>query len=244
MKLNWSESDDRAPLAGGAVHVWAVSLVGDGTSRSALEQVLSPDERARADRFVRAEAGRSFVTARAALRSILGRYLHRPPADVPIVAEADGKPQLADAAASDLRFNLAHSGELALVAVTRSGEIGVDIERLRPVVHWQDIASRYFHPAETAAIGADASPTPVNFFRCWTRKEAVLKAIGVGIIFPLDAFRVPLEEHAPGWIDVPAQGSNPATRYWVESLDPCAGYVGAIATTHQVDQVEGFTYRA
>jgi 4'-phosphopantetheinyl transferase len=245
MKPNWPETTDPTDLARDAVHVWAVPLVNVRAPWPELQSMLSSDERARAGRFLRKESGRSFTAARAGLRSVLGRYLNMTPKEVPIVCEPNGKPRLADnAAAHDLRFNLAHSGELALVAVTRGGEIGVDVERLRPVDHWQDIASRYFHATELAAIGgADASQLPAAFLRCWTRKEAVLKAIGVGILFPLDAFRVPVTEEVRGWIDVPAHSSTAASRYWLQHVDPCAGYVAAVATTRQTHSPTGFTYR-
>jgi 4'-phosphopantetheinyl transferase len=173
----------------------------------------------------------------------LGRYLDLPPSAVPLETPPHGKPQLAASANSDLRFNLAHSGQLAVVAVTRGGEIGVDVERVRPVEHWPEISSRYFHAEEAALLGAEAHETPATFFRCWTRKEAVLKAIGVGIIFPLDLFRVPLEDTTRGWVDVPAHSSNAAARYWLESLVPADGYVAAVATDHAASEVVGFTCR-
>jgi 4'-phosphopantetheinyl transferase len=244
MNLHWPTTDSPPPLEAGAVHLWAVKLSDASLSRQDVEQVLTAEERNRARRFLREESGRSFAVGRAALRSILAGYLEIPPADVPIENAPNGKPQLTGSIVSDLRFNLAHSGELALIAITRSGEIGVDVERLRPVDHWHEIASRYFHATDTATIGADAAQTPVNFFRCWTRKEAVLKAIGIGIIFPLDLFQVPLEESTHNWISVPAHSSNTATRYWLESLDPCGEYIAAVATTHEISQTICFTYQS
>ena len=243
MKLHWPNTMQATPLAPNAAHLWAVPLVDVRTPWPELERLLSADERARAARFLRDETCQSFIAARCGLRSILAMYLDVAAAEVPLETAPSGKPQLAESAVGDLRFNLAHSGELALVAVTRGGEIGVDVERLRPVEHWQEIASRYFHPTETAAIGAAAAQVPINFFRCWTRKEAVLKAIGVGIIFPLDLFRVPMEADIAGWIDVPPHASNAAARYWLASVGPCKGYVGAVAATHELDSAAGFTYR-
>jgi 4'-phosphopantetheinyl transferase len=232
MNLHWPVTTQTPPLAPDAAHVWAVPLVNVRTPWAELERVLSAEERARAARFLREETRRLFIAGRSGLRSILAMYLGAKSAEVPIETAANGKPQLAPTVACDLRFNLAHSGELALVAVTRGREIGVDVERLRPVEHWQEIASRYFHPTETAAIGADVAQTPTNFFRCWTRKEAVLKAIGVS-----------MEKDTAGWIDVPAHSSNAASRYWLESLVPCDGYLGAIAITQQLCSTTGFTLR-
>jgi 4'-phosphopantetheinyl transferase len=123
------------------------------------------------------------MVARAALRAILGRYLGMPPADLCFATGAFGKPALCGAAAaSDIRFNASRSDHLALVAVTRSREIGVDIERVRAGVDVEGIARQWLTPADTRhllALGPEAR-VPA-FFRCWCRREAVVKAAGVGL---------------------------------------------------------------
>jgi 4'-phosphopantetheinyl transferase len=155
-----------------------------------LLTILAADERARAERFRADDARRRFVTARAALRRLLGEYLGVPPNEVAFDYDMNGKPRLHhSAASSDLRFNLAHSGELALVAVTRGCEVGVDVERLREVRHWQEIAERYFHRREVAQIAAlPHAEQRAAFLHCWTGKEAVLKALSTGVTRSLDFF--------------------------------------------------------
>jgi 4'-phosphopantetheinyl transferase len=151
---------------------------------------------------------------------------------VPIERDANGKPQLAARAeTTDLQFNLAHSGELALVAVTRGCEVGVDAEQLRPIVHWQDIATRYFHPSESGAIDA-VEPSARNeaFLRCWTRKEAILKALGVGLGHSLASFVVPIDEPAGQWVELPKPVGSAPRRYWLQSMVQFPGYVAAVAT--------------
>ncbi len=240
MHLNWPEPSDFPTLFGDAVHVWAVPLDRSRASSRELDDVLAPDERARADGFVLDKPRHEFVATRAALRTLLGRYLKLAPGTVPIVVDPNGRPRLA---AADLRFNVAHSGDLALIAVTRGGEVGVDVELLRPVDRAQEIAARNFHPAEQAAIRtASVAELPTAFMRLWTRKEAVLKALGAGLGYPLDAFCVPLDEHAHDWVDVPARLSFAAARYWLESVDPCTGYVAAVAATARTQPPMGFTY--
>lgn len=183
---------------------------------------LSTSECGRADFY--AEPRRNFVASRAAMRVILGRYLEMPPAEVAIHYDSNSKPRLAGkAAASGLRFNLTHSGDLALVAVVEGCDIGVDAEMLRPVEHWRHIAGRYFHPAEVDAISA-ANPGEQNeaFLRCWTRKEAILKVSGTGLANTLDSFAVPWNATFCAWVELPA-AANPSTtlrQYWLQSLVP------------------------
>jgi 4'-phosphopantetheinyl transferase len=250
VKFNWPETpvaSDTVDLPADGVHVWAVPLEIDVTELRSLEARLPPDERLRAGRFLRDEPRRSFVASRAALRAILGRYLRMPPTDVAIAYDANGKPSLADQVAKTcLKFNLAHSDGLALVAVTRGSEIGVDVEAFRPVEHWQQIAARYFHPAEIETISA-AGQSEQNeaFLRCWTRKEAILKAIGSGLGQSLDSFAVPATESLRSWVELPAvaKSSSMPSRFWLQSLGPGPGYVAAVATAHEKREVTGFLYQ-
>ncbi|HEY4235322.1 MAG TPA: 4'-phosphopantetheinyl transferase superfamily protein [Lacipirellulaceae bacterium] len=232
MDTKCPEASDWAASAADVVHIWALSLEEMSARHVELEARLSGEERQRADRFLREEVRRKFIVARAALRSILGRYLDVPPAEVPIAIDAHGKPRLATGVDSkDLQFNMAHSGELALVAVTRGCKVGVDVEQLRPVEHWPEIAARYFHPKETAAIAA-VDPVERNkaFLRCWTRKEAILKALGVGLGHSLKSFSVPMIDKASGWVELLTPESSTLRRYWLQAVSPSPGYVAAVAT--------------
>ncbi len=240
MQLNWPEPTDFPALSGGEIHVWAVPLDAIVTPVPKLAAVLAPAERERADRFARDEPRRTFVASRAALRSILGRYLGESPRDVSIGYAASGKPLLES---GDLCFNLAHSGQLTLIAVTREDEIGVDVERIRPIDQAHEIAARNFHPAERDTLrAADAASLPATFMRCWTRKEAVLKAIGAGLGYPLDAFDVLTSQHLDQPIELPKFESFPPTRYDLHDVDPCTGYAAAVATLQPRQPPLGFTY--
>jgi 4'-phosphopantetheinyl transferase len=213
-------------------HVWAVMLEINASEVRSLEARLPSDERLRAGQFLREEPRRNFVASRAALRTILGRYLDMPPAEVVIEYDSNGKPRLADVAATTrLKFNLAHSGDLALVAVIQGCDIGVDVEVLRPVEHRQPIAARYFHPAEAQAISA-ADP-------------AILKAMGSGLGHSLDSFAVPLNSSLCSWIELPVSANSSSTplRFWLQSLTPRPGYVAAVATAHKQREAIGFAYR-
>jgi 4'-phosphopantetheinyl transferase len=157
--------------------------------------------------------------------------LQRNAADVNIVSETNTKPRLStDHRESNLRFNVAHSGDAALIAVTVEHELGVDIEVVRPVDHGASIARRYFHPSEVLAIRA--TPPELRdaaFLRCWTGKEAVLKAVGTGITDSLATFAVSLgDRDYATCIDLAAMEDAPQ-RVWLRRLDVGPAHVAALA---------------
>ena len=243
MKLHWPDMAATVDLAADEVHVWALPLtmVDDALRETSAD--LSPDERQRAARFTRDEPRRRFVVSRGALRTILGHHLGVAPRDVPLAYANNGKPELK---AGELHFNLTHSGELALVAVAKGCAVGVDLERVRPVRQRDEIAGRYFAPAEIGAIlELDESQRTDAFLRCWTRKEAVLKVIGTGLGYPLDAFAVPVgtDIDTDAWIDLAGHGSFAAAHCRLQQVNPCADYVAAVATLSQERLPVCFTYR-
>ncbi len=164
----------------GAIHVWRADL--DAAAREyepgGLLEMLTGEERERAASFRRELAGRRWGTARAVLRVLLGRYLDRDPSRLAFVLSPTGKPSLST---GELRFNVAHSGSLALYGFARSGAIGVDLEASRPVRSWRRIAQRAFGPREARRLAAlDPSIRDDEFLRGWTRYEALRKCSGTG----------------------------------------------------------------
>jgi 4'-phosphopantetheinyl transferase len=159
---------------------------------AALQRLLSSDERQRADRF-RIDRGRErFVVARGRLRRILGRLTGVPPAGVRFTTTPAGKPGLEGG--GRLRFNLAHSDELMLCAVTLDHEVGVDVERVRDNLDHLEIARRFFAAAEVRSLEALPAASRLDaFFACWTRKESVVKATGEGLGRALDSFVVSVD---------------------------------------------------
>jgi 4'-phosphopantetheinyl transferase len=232
MQLLWPLARTPPELAANEAHVWAVPLAAGIAAWDALWSTLAADERVRADKFGFDGPRRRFVVARGALRLLLAEYLGVRPEDVAFDVDGGGKPRLATRrAASDLRFNVSHSGDLALIAVAVGCEIGVDVEQLREVSNLQRIAQRYFHPGEVDdVLGTAPEERPAAFLRCWTAKEAVLKACGTGIAGKLDTFRVPLAESFEGWIDFPGgRNTDQPSRCWLSWLVPCSGYMAAVA---------------
>lgn len=192
-----------------AIDVWLIPLIQPENSYASLTDLLSSSEQERAARFKFDVHRRRFVVAHAALRSILARYLKTSPANLQFVDNVNGKPKLAaEHAESGARFNLSHSFDSALLAVTQSREIGIDVELVKEDYAFDEVAVRFFTPRELAAFRA----LPVHlqrqgFFKCWTSKEAFLKAKGTGLSGKLDEVeitlsgeqRVLIDASVPGW---------------------------------------------
>lgn len=222
-------------LGPGEVQIWKVDIAPAPKAMSVLRARLSADERERADRFVFDHHRFRYIRARAALRALLGRHLGVPPANVILGAAPGGKPFLADGASS-LYFNVSHSNDLALIALTRSGEVGVDLEGVRPHPDdWVSLARRYFAIDEVAALERYSSSERVQaFFRCWTRKEAIVKLLGDGLRMPLDRFIVPLDEKAMAPVLLSDGGVVP---WHLTPLTPAPAYWGACATYRRPDRI-------
>jgi len=198
-------------------------------------QRLSSDERLRAERFAFALHRNRFVVARAGLRKLLGERLGVQPNEVDLESAAHGKPALGRRhAKDDLKFNISHSGGVVVFALARGREIGVDIEAVRPLPDRDDMAARCFSDKENEEFrNLPQSEKLEAFFNCWTRKEAVVKALGYGLSFPLDDFDVTL---APGRsARILRLGDMPAEKCgWdIRSFIPVPDYVGAVAFEQQ-----------
>ena len=184
-------------LEAGEVHVWFARLDRTPARLSRMRTVLTPDETARADRFLMDVHRNRFIAARALLRDLLAGYLSQPPEAIRFAYNEWGKPALAPGlAASDLRFNLSHSQDLAMYAFVLERDVGVDIETVRADIANERIAENFFSRWEVETLRALPREHQAEaFFNCWTRKEAYVKARGQGLSIELDSFDVSL---APG----------------------------------------------
>ncbi|AWU97094.1 4'-phosphopantetheinyl transferase family protein [Azospirillum ramasamyi] len=178
----------------GTVRVWFADLSGLAAHKAAFRALLSADEVERADRFVMERLTDRFVLRRGLLRLLLGRCTGRDPAGLVFDYGTHGKPALPGGPA----FNLSDSEDSLAIAVAAEGRIGVDIERLRPIESADGIADRFFHAAERSALQRLAPDRrDEGFLLAWTRKEAFIKAAGVGLSMPLDEFAVEVTPGAP-----------------------------------------------
>jgi 4'-phosphopantetheinyl transferase len=205
--------------------VWSAVLDRDPGELKRLEANLSREESARANRFHFARDRNHFVAARGMLRKLLGRYLDRNPADLEFSFGPQAKPFLSPAnTPQGINFNVSHSLGLAVYAVAVQRNLGIDVELLRPGFAEEDIARRYFSVREINDLQSLADESrDEGFFNCWTRKEAYLKAQGMGLRMPLDSFAVSL---LPGH---PAEFLSGVDSCWnLVSYRPAEGYVGAV----------------
>jgi len=226
-------------LRAGDVHVWYVDLAVAAGTVGRLAACLSEDERARASRFKFDRDARRFMVARSALRTLLGGYLGLAPRSVAFTYQLHGKPAL-DGVHAALGFNLSHSGEVAVVAAGWDRAVGVDVELHRPLPDLAGLAARSFAPGERAVLDAlPETDRPAAFFRCWTRKEAFIKATGQGLAQPLDAFVVSLAPDEPArFLDI--DGDPGALARWtLHDLHPRVGYAGALVVEGAVRAVHG-----
>jgi len=219
-------------LASAVVDVWAYKLSADAALLDRVQEWLVPDERVRAARFVYERDRHAFIVGRAILRLLLGRYLNKSPVALEFAYGTAGKPTLATAsdAPPPLQFNLSHSADRAVLAVTWKHAIGVDIERRGRPIDVLAIANRYFFGAEFDAIAA-ASPADRQavFLQYWVAKEAVLKAEGIGIGFALDRFSICFTELQDRATVTTHKGRVPDSSWQVRRLDCDVGWHAALA---------------
>lgn len=196
--------------------------------------MLADDEIERARRYKFPRDRRRFVAARAFSRKTLAKYLSVSPLELSFVYGAFGKPGLSPRPdGTRVEFNLSHSGDMAILAVTGGPHVGIDVEQVIPMQDLQGMASRFFSAYENAIL----SEVPLHirdfaFYCCWTRKEAFLKALGHGLAHPLDSFDVSLDERRPRLVAVRGDGEAPST-WTLAHLCPAAGYVAALAVKGQ-----------
>ncbi|GEO99690.1 4'-phosphopantetheinyl transferase family protein [Methylobacterium haplocladii] len=209
--------------------VWRVPLTLDEAGRHACLAALSDEERQRTTRFLRQEDRDRYAASHAALRRILAGALAADPADVRFLADEAGKPELDGPWRGHLAFNLSHSGGVGLIALSPDARIGVDVERIRPIPDCLSLARSYFAAGEVSALQRlPAEALQTAFYACWTRKEAFVKALGLGLAFPLDRFAVSIPPAAAALLSI--DGSADAARAWsLQHLAPAPGHVAAVA---------------
>lgn len=236
--MQWDAPPANLVLEPEDVHIWRITLDQPDSRLQYYAQVLAPDETARAKRFYFERDQKHFTVGRGALRMILSRYAGLAPNQLQFTYTSYGKPALAETTGGDtLRFNLSHSAGLALCAVTRHREIGVDIEGIRELSDLPQIARQFFSANENAVLHTLPQEIQTEaFFTCWTRKEAYIKAIGEGLSMPLDCFDVSLVPGQPAELLATRRVADEASRWLLRELFPGDGYLAAVV-------VEGHDWR-
>lgn len=212
------------------VQLWRVDLEAISGAESRWRHLLSADESARAARFHFARDRRHFIAARAMLRTILGGYLETNPQNLSFSYSKKEKPSLgASHADSGVMFNISHSGGIALLAFTQRRDIGVDVEFIRKEFDLEAIARRFFSENEQNQLAALPSEVrPEGFFRCWTRKEAYIKATGDGLSLPLHQFDVSLASGEMNALTSTRPDASEASRWLLQEVPAGPGYAAAL----------------
>jgi 4'-phosphopantetheinyl transferase len=216
-------------IATDAIDIWTWSLDADTGQLASYSELLSDDETARSARFIHDRDRRFFIVGRGRLREILATYGESvDPCELTFDYNGHGKPRIGERHGLGLHFNLSHSADLAVLAVSPHYEIGVDIEEKKALQ--EDVAAHFFSAKERASL----QEVPVDryldhFYRCWTRKEAFVKAHGAGLSLPLDAFDVTFgEEDAPRLERLEGDPEAPVTWSLFHMQTP-ANFAGAVA---------------
>ena len=228
MSTKWLPPPDDLSLESNQVDVWRVSLNDLLDTVQQAEASLSAEESQRAARFRFDEDRHRFTISHIALRDILSRYLHIEPEKIDFSVGEIGKP----AVISNLKldFNLSHSGDFALIGIARERKVGVDVERFREELEIERVARRFFSENENAELmGLPSGQQQIGFFNCWTRKEAYIKAHGLGLSLPLDSFDVSLSPNEPAKLHATRPNHQEASCWTLLSLEIDSQHAGALA---------------
>jgi 4'-phosphopantetheinyl transferase len=228
----------------GKIDLWFVGLDCPPVLLNMMAATLSRDEAERGDRFHFARDRDRFLASRGILRNVLSRYLQCSPREIRFAYQISGKPQIAYPASvtKDLRFNLSHSADAAVYAISCGRDVGVDIELICPDVPWAEVATTFFAPGEIAKLhGLSSHLRAAGFFNCWTRKEAYVKARGEGLLLPLDAFEVSL---APGEAPALLRARDPRElgRWSFFEISPGEDFAAALVVEGLPSRLRLFSY--
>ena len=211
------------------VHVWFAQAPGDTRQFAKYRSMLSSDELDRAARFRFEPDRQNFVFAHGVLRTLLSAYLGTAAGDLRFQYSEHGKPSLVSPSSAGLQFNLSHTFGAVLLGVCRNRDIGVDIERVRDDFDWEGVVAQYFSEGERRSLMRLTEPERTEcFFQNWTRKEALLKARGDGLSFPLELLDPVAFDDAEGRFEATPVAPD-AQCWWILSLNVPMGYAAAMA---------------
>jgi 4'-phosphopantetheinyl transferase len=226
----WPGVADEVRLPPHEVHIWSAGLHLEGAALCACWDLLSREETRRASTYRFAKDRREFVVTRAVLRQILADYTDQPAAALCFDSSSSGKPVLRGR--QDLHFSVSHSSDLALFAVARK-PVGIDVEHRHSGMLWQTAVAHYLSPREQSYVQAlPVAARTVALYRCWTRKEAVLKAFGTGLLYPPQQVSVLPESKKPSVVSL-------LGRNWVVRQVPAPrGYAAAVAIEESSQRIK------
>ncbi len=226
------------------VHVWQATLDWPPSRIQTLYQTLSEDERKKAERFYFDHDRHHYIVARGLLRTLLGYYLKMAPAQLTFAYNPYGKPMLTDLPDQvPFCFNVSHSGGIALYAFARNRTVGIDVERMRTDLDYEQMAEHVFSAYERQEFRTLTTDQKANgFFNGWTRKEAYIKARGQGLALPLDQFDVVLRPDAPARLLKTHHEPLAAQQWSLRDLPIAPGYKAALVVEGHAWQLTGWQW--
>jgi 4'-phosphopantetheinyl transferase len=226
----WCEQSEIPPLGQFEIHVWMVKLAWPDGVADRLKNYLTDEETNQAARFHFAHDQRRFVIRRAILRRLLASYLGKRADAIGLLSGLNGKPFVSGQdVPGGICFNCSHSADRGLIVITRGRGLGADLEQHRHLNDAEDLAKAFFSNSEIKELNdLPQSLKMVGFFNCWTRKEAFVKAVGLGLSFPLNRFSVSLTPGQPATLLDVAEDHEAMKKWTMASLDVGVDYSAAL----------------
>lgn len=216
-------------------HVWLTSLNIEKSPLTNLWNLLTTTEKARAEQFKFSKLKRRFIVSQGTLRLLLGKYLKIKPESIIFERSKYGKPYVKNLS-TNIKFNLSHAHNFALFAFSLKHEVGVDIELVRKNFIIDEISQRFFHPSETKSLLAlPKTRRPAAFFNCWVKKEAFIKAIGLGLFYALNKFKI---NFSTNQTMLHVGGKQQKSSWSVQALPAPRGYRAAIVNEGKIMRIK------
>lgn len=244
LSTHWNNCPNNIELSHKTIHVWMINLQEHLKKNDIYYRLLSEYEYNRAHQYRFEKDKQRFIIARGILRELIGRYLLISPKEMVFSYNLNGKPYLnIEDTTRTLWFNLSHSENIALYIFSKWGEVGIDVEKIKPMADMEEIAKRFFSQNESRILQLiPVSERLEAFYRCWTRKEAFIKMIGNGLSYPLEDFEVTLEPEKPAKLLKVREQPKMVENLALVDVHPCNGYVGALVAEKPLKTLEFWKY--
>jgi len=223
------------------VHIWFINFNISEDDITLLYKFLSEDEIVKASKFKFNKDKICSIITRGALRLLSSKYLNIKPEDIPFKYGDYGKPDYDFK--TNLKFNISHSGQMAVIGFVLNDDIGVDIEEIKTNFDVLDIASNYFSNSEIEALkNLSLESQTKGFYRCWTRKESFIKANAKGLSFPLDSFSVSIDSDEKTELLETNWDKNETDLWKLFSFSPQKNYIGAVSVKGNIQNIKYFNF--